>query len=153
MKSGVAYIVAAVVAVLVIIGAFAAVGGMRRHAAASSTQNSLTSYGMFNGSQYAPHAYMVYPSKSNSPSAQIVMSDFSESETTMANGLVIVALDFPATNAVYNVTVHPGYSLYYVDRYLTDDSTHGDATGIDDSYVLVNPSGYIANASASLTDA
>ena len=161
MDKGIAYIIAAVVVVLVAVGAFAAVSGMRRHTATTSTaaytstiaQNGSTSFGMFNGSQYEPHAYMIYPGLSNSPSAQAVMSDFKESETTLQNGSALVVLDFPATKAVYNVTVPPGYSLYYVDRYFTDDSTHGDATGIDDSYVLVNPSGYITNVSASLTDA
>ena len=84
MNRNVAYIVAAVVVILAIVGAFAVTSGMKRHEAATSTvaytstiaQNGSTSFGMFNGSQYEPHAYMLYPSVSNGSSAQIVMSDF-----------------------------------------------------------------------------
>lgn len=158
MKNAGYLVIAVVVIAAIAVAAFLFMNGSRPSGApysssAPATLNPNSSLTQFNGSKYASYAYMLYPNRSDSAGAQVAMSDFNESIQTLQNGSASVTMNFTDTHAVYTVTVKQGFRLYFLDRNLGDDSASRDATGGDDGYLLVDPSGYITNVTYPLMNA
>jgi hypothetical protein len=145
MNNRILYLVVAVVVVAVIAGAFLLYANNLRRASKPSSfvPVNASSQELFNNSQYAPYAYMIYPNVDQSAAAQVAISDFNMSIRNSPNDSVNLTMTFTDTGASYSVIVKPTDKLYFIDRNLGDDSAGRDGTGGDDGYILVNSTGYI----------
>ena len=116
----------------------------------NQTQNQPAGTGaskqLFKDSPEYQYAYQIFPG-TMSAQAKTAMSGFSMKTTTLADGSTRVSLT--STNPNYknqSYTVKKGYSLYFVERNTVDDnpSQDSDRLYLDDSAVIVDPNGYIA---------
>lgn len=100
----------------------------------------------FSDSQYFQYGYKIFPGAISDQSKQ-AMDGFAMTTKVMPDGstqIVLTAQKQGYTSQQY--VVKPGYSLYFIERNLKDDNpqTDSDATLHDDTAILVDPQGYIA---------
>ena len=99
----------------------------------------------FQSSSLASTSYQIYPGPLSDQAKQAT-SGFKIDTQTQGDGSAIVSLT--SSNPAYQnqqVTVQPGYTLYFVDKNGGDDSAANDSdrTTGDDSTILVDPQGNI----------
>ncbi len=105
----------------------------------SPNQSSNSSQTAFNGSQYQPYSYQIFPKTSLSSSGSFVTADLNLTNTAMADGSEKVTIAFRNSNLSYTLNVKPDEVLYYIDLSSSDDAgASGDHFIQDDGYVLVN---------------
>lgn len=112
----------------------------------TTIQSTTTTLGpQFNSTQYATSAYQIYPAASLSQNGKIATSDFNASSILLPGAFVTVYINFTDTKASYNVTLNPGYKLYFIDSSLGDDSPAHDGLSSDDGYAIVDQNGYLVS--------
>ena len=99
----------------------------------------------FQSSPLASTSYQIYPGPLSDPAKQAT-SGFKIDTQTQGDGSAIISLT--SSNPAYQnqqVTVQPGYTLYFVEKNSGDDSAANDSdrTTGDDSTILVDPQGNI----------
>jgi hypothetical protein len=100
----------------------------------------------FSDSSEFTYAYKIFPGSFSTESKQ-AMAGFAFTTKALSDGSTQVTLT--SQNQFYKTqqyTVKPGYSLYFIEKNLKDDDAQKDtdAMTLDDSAILVDPQGYIA---------
>ncbi|MFA5106612.1 MAG: hypothetical protein WC506_06665 [Candidatus Micrarchaeia archaeon] len=92
---------------------------------------------------YAPYALQIAPG-GLSDAAKRAMSGFGISQEQQADGSILVNLTVARTGQTSQVSLKPGYSLYIIETSYGDDpQPNGETSFGDDSFVIVDPSGYV----------
>jgi len=118
----------------------------------SPTQNptatsSATGTQKFSDSNDFQYAYKIFPGTLSTASKQ-AMAGFAFTTKAMPDGSTQVTLTSQNTEyKTQQYTVKTGYSLYFIERNLKDDDPENDTdrTIMDDTAILVDPQGNIAN--------
>jgi hypothetical protein len=102
---------------------------------------------LFKDSPSFAKAYQIFPGPL-SDQAKLAMTGFMTKTESQMDGSVVVTMT--ATNTEYKnqqYTVKPGYSLYFIEKSLGDDSASENTDRFlpDDMAVLVDAQGYVVN--------
>jgi hypothetical protein len=121
--------------------------GKYMYQASASSGAAVAQKQLFKDSANYANSYQIFPGALTAQ-AKAAMNGFMTQTQTMADGSAQVAMT--ATNPEYKnqlYVVKPGYSLYFVEKNSGDDavSTNTDKFPGDDTAVLVDPQGYVAN--------
>ncbi|MDE1823158.1 MAG: hypothetical protein KGI00_01860 [Candidatus Micrarchaeota archaeon] len=112
--------------------------------ATAANHGSNSSKVLFNNTQFASFAYLIYPG-SISQQSKAAMAGFGVSVSKFANGSAGVTLTFNGTGGSNEVTLSPGYKLYFIETSFSDDSFDTDSSLGDDAFVVVDNYGYVAS--------
>jgi hypothetical protein len=131
------------------------VGFLLRNATNETGQNSANSnFGsttaqsalvLFASSPLAQNAYLISTSTYDASTTR-ALSGFTVTKKALPDGSTQITLN--SQNAEYQTqvyTIKPGEKLYFIEKFLADDSASGDRNIKDDSAVVVDKNGYIVN--------
>lgn len=111
----------------------------------SAGATSQSVLGLFASSTLAQNAYLIFTSTYDASTTK-ALSGFSVTKKALSDGSMQITLN--SQNAEYQTqvyTIKPGEKLYFIEKFLADDSTTGDRNIKDDSAVIVDENGYIVN--------
>jgi hypothetical protein len=97
---------------------------------------------LLSDSEYAPHAYRIYP---NPPSPQLerAVTGFRVTIRHASSTTIEVTMENLRSGATERATYESSYQLYFVEKDLDDDGVNGETNDADDFFILTDAAGHI----------
>lgn len=98
---------------------------------------------LFNSTNYAQFSYLIYPGNMSQQAAQAMDGYSMASNASNVSNSSEITLENLGSKSNITITLSNSYKLYKVDTSFGDDTPNFDSSRVDDSFIIVNPKGYV----------